>query len=253
MKKINFSLIASAIITSSVYANLNEAKITISSATKSEQSIQDVTSNVEVITGAELKSKNITTLTQALNLVSGVGFTSTGGIGQVSAVKVRGMHQSDLLVLIDGIRYNDITSPNGASFENIMVSNIKQIEVIKGAQSGIWGANASAGVINIITKDSKNGLHGNVNLEIGSYNTKKIGLNTSYKNDKFYINLSQSKLTSDSFSAQAPYGEDISNYEDDAYKNTTTTLKAGTNINETNRIDVVHTVIDAKSNYDTYI
>ena len=43
---------------------------------------------------------------------------------------------------------------NGSAFpQNILITDIKQIEIIKGAQSGIWGADASAGVINIITKD----------------------------------------------------------------------------------------------------
>jgi vitamin B12 transporter len=160
MKKINFSLIASAIITSSVYANLNEAKITISSATKSEQSIQDVTSNVEVITGAELQSKNITTLTQALNLVSGIDYTSNGGIGKVTTINLRGMGNPRVLVLIDGQSMQDPSSTSGAMMEHIMINDIDRIEVIKGAQSGIWGANAAAGVINVITKNYKDGLHG---------------------------------------------------------------------------------------------
>ena len=73
---------------------------------------------------------------------------------------LRGMDSSKTLVLIDGIRLNDTTSINGADFEHFMINDIERIEVIKGAQSSIWGADASAGVVNIITKSAKDGTHG---------------------------------------------------------------------------------------------
>ena len=72
-------------------------------------------------------------------------------MGQQTSVFLRGMDSKRTLVLIDGIRYND-PSGNGANFEHLMINDIERIEVIKGAQSSIWGADASAGVINIITK-----------------------------------------------------------------------------------------------------
>jgi vitamin B12 transporter len=251
MKKINLSLIASAIITSSVYANLNEAKITISSATKSEQSIQDVTSNVEVITGAELQSKHITTVIDALKLAN-ISVNQSGGIGQTSSFFMQGMSAEHTLVLVDGIRYNDPTITNGyALLDNLMVHNIDRIEIIKGAQSGIWGADAAAGVINIITKQANNKQNVLINAEAGSFNTKKLNFKLQGKDERSNVSMGFSKIKSDGFTAITPKGDNIDDYEDDKYENTTIGFKYGFKINDTNKIDFSHTIIDASGDYDT--
>ncbi len=248
-KKISTSLGLSLLIATNIYSADKLDTITVTSATKSSQSIKDVTSSIEVITSEELEERQFTDLTQALNSVAGISFTSNGGLGQTSFVRINGAHYSNVLVLIDGIRYNDIT--NGSAFpQNILITDIKQIEIIKGAQSGIWGADASAGVINIITKDSEDGFHGTINTEYGSYNTKKYGASVSFKEDNYYAKLNAQRVISDGFSAQATRGVDLDSLEDDSYKNTTLSLKTGFNIDDANKIDLSHTIIDSESEYD---
>lgn len=250
MKKIKLSITAALLVAIQLHANDNQETLTVTSATKSEQSIKDVTSNVEVITGAELETKHIATVSDALNLLKGISFTSNGGLGTTTALRVRGFDSKRVLVLIDGIRYNDLTGLSGAPFEHLMATDISKIELIKGAQSGIWGADASAGVINIITRTPKIGVHGELNGEVGSFNTKKYGISASYSEKKIYAQISSQKITSDGFTAQAPKGKNIDAFEDDKYENTTTTLKAGVNINSENKIVLSHTIIDAKGDYD---
>ena len=153
-KKLSISLVASVLLaTTNLFSAQNLETIEVISATKSTQSIKDVTSNVEVITKDEIEEKHFTTVTEALNTLPGISITSNGGLGTSSSVFLRGFTSSRILVLIDGIRYNDVTSSSGAPFEHLMIGDIEQIELIKGAQSGVWGADASAGVINIITKN----------------------------------------------------------------------------------------------------
>ena len=181
-KKISTSLVASLLLaTTNLFSAQSLEPITVTSATKSTQSIKDVTSNIEVITKEEIEEKHFTTVTQALNTLSGVSVVSNGGLGNLSSVFVRGMDSKRVLVLIDGIRYNDVTGTSGAPFEHLMIDDIEQIEVVKGAQSGIWGADASAGVINIITKNNEEGTHTSVNTEFGSFQTKKYGMSVSNK------------------------------------------------------------------------
>jgi vitamin B12 transporter len=165
---------------------------------------------------------------------------------------LRGFDSKRVLVLIDGIRYNDLTGLSGAPFEHLMISDIERIEVVKGAQSGIWGADASAGVINIITKNAKKGLQASANAEYGSFDTRKYGANASYKDDNYYVKASVQKVETNGFSAQAPYGEDLDNYEKDGYKNITSNIQLGFNINETNKIDISHTDINAENEYDGF-
>lgn len=170
-KKIILSILASSIL---VAQSIELEEINVVSATNTEQSLKDVTSNINVITKQDLEEKNFTTVTQALNTVSGINFSSNGGLGQATSVYLRGQSSKKVLVLIDGIRYNDITGLSGAPFENLMIEDIQQIEIVKGAQSGVWGADATAGVINIITSKPKDGVHASMIAEYGSYATKKL-------------------------------------------------------------------------------
>lgn len=246
-KKIILSILASSIL---VAQNIELEPITVTSAANTSQSIEDVTSNINVITAKEIEEKHYTTVTEALKSISGISFTSNGGLGKSTDVYMRGLESKRVLVLIDGIRYNDITGTSGAPFSDLMIGDIQQIEVIKGAQSGIWGADATAGVINIITKGAQNGVHGSANVEYGSFQTKKYGALASYKEERYYLKASAQKLDSDGFTAKAPLGDDIDLYEDDGYTNTTSNIKFGFNLDNSNKIDLSHTLIDSKSEYD---
>jgi vitamin B12 transporter len=258
-KKISTSLVASFLLaTTNLFSAQSLETITVTSATKSTQSIKDVTSNIDVITKEEIEEKHYSSVVEALNTIPGISTTSNGSFGASSSVYLRGNDSKRVLVLIDGIRYNDITGTSGAPFEHLMMDDIEQIEVVKGAQSGIWGADASAGVINIITKTAKTGTHGNAIVEYGSFNTKKYGMNLSEKTDKYYLKGSVYKTDTDGYSSflakkSSPnYGKrgDKLGLEDDGYENVTTNLKAGYNFDDSNKIDIAHTIVDADNNFD---
>ncbi len=241
------------LLTTNIIAEETLEEITVISATKTSQNIEDITSNVDVITSEDIEDRGFTTVVEAVNSLAGISYTRSGGLGQTTSLYVRGMSTNRTLVLIDGVRYNDVTSLNGAApFAHLMIGDIEQIEVVKGAQSGIWGADASAGVINIITKKAQPGVHGSIYAEAGSFKTNKIGGTLSYKNETFYLKASHDHLKTDGFSAYAPYGEDLDNFEDDGYENDTTTLQAGIQINENNKIDITHTIIEAETQSDPY-
>ena len=243
---------ASLLLTQATFADTTLEDITVVSATRTTQNLQNVTSNVDVITAQDIEDRGYTTVTQALNSLPGVTFTQNGGLGTSTSVNLRGMDSRSTLVLIDGVRYNDITGTSGAPFAHLMVEDIAQIEVVKGAQSGIWGADAAAGVINIITKKPENGVHGAAHIEAGSFNTKKYGATLSTKTENYSLKVSHNVVDTDSFTAQAPKGEDINNFEDDGYTNKTTNVQLGLNINESNKVDLAYTYIDADGEYDTY-
>ena len=247
---IKLSLLTTLLLNTNLIADEKLEDITVTSATKTTQKLSEVTSNVNVITAQEIEERHYTTVTEALNSLPGISFRANGGLGTATSLNLRGMESSRVLVLIDGIRYNDITGISGAPFEHLMATDIEHIEVIKGAQSGIWGADASAGVINIITKQAKEGLNFSASQEFGSFATSNSNINASYKNDTFYLKVNHNNLDSQGFTAYAPRGTDIGQYEDDAYNNKTTNLKAGFTITPTNKIDIAHTIIDANGNYD---
>ena len=243
---------ATLLLTQTTFADETLQDITVTSATKTSQSLDTVTSNVDVITEAEIEDRGYTTVTQALNALAGISFTQNGGLGQGTSMSLRGMDTKRTLVLIDGVRYNDLTGLSGAPFAHLMVDDIAQIEVVKGAQSGVWGADASAGVINIITKKAVTGAHGAFHAEKGSFNTDKYGVTLSQKTDKYSVKLAHNVTKTDGFSAQQPKGTDLDTLEDDGYKNTTTTFDLGYALNETNDITLSHTILDAEGQYDPF-
>ncbi len=228
-------------------------KSEVYSASKSLVSTTNVTDNVSIITSEELSQKGISTVTEALNTISGISTTSQGGKGTLSSVFVQGMANKYTLLLVDGIRYNDPSNSSGADFSNLLVGDIERIEVIKGAQSGVWGADAAAGVINIITKSASKGTHGSVGVEIGSYGHKSFNTSLSHKTDTFDAIFSVQRVVENGFSAQAPWRKDIDNYEDDAYRNTTINLKTGYWLNDSNRIEAGYHDINALSSYDGFL
>ena len=232
--------------------NITLEPITVSSLTKGEESIHNLTANIEIISKEQLQEKRIATVAEALQTLPGVNITTSGGLGSVTSVMLRGMGNNRTLVLIDGIRFQDPSSTTGAIFSNLMVEDIERIEIIKGAQSGIWGADASAGVINIITKEAKKGLHADALLELGSFNSKKYGASLSHNNEDLELKLSVNRVTSDSFSVQAPKGDDLDQYEDDPYKNTTLGFKAVYKPTQDAKIKFNLTNIDSLKDYDSY-
>ncbi|AYJ80065.1 hypothetical protein AN286_07780 [Aliarcobacter cryaerophilus ATCC 43158] len=251
MQKINISLVASFLIATNLYSQQTNSldEITISSATKSEEKLKNVTANVDVITAEDIESRKFKTVIEALNSLSGVSISSNGGIGTLSQVYLRGMKSENTLVLIDGIRYNN--PYNGSvDFAHLMINDIERIEVLKGAQSSVWGADASAGVINIITKSAKDGTFGNASAEYGRYDSKISKATISHKNKNFDAKLSATRVDTDGFSAISPKSNEAKKYEDDGYKNTTVDLKLGYNFDDNNRLSASYGIVDAKTKFD---
>jgi len=227
----------------------SELEQVVVTANKTSQTLKQITSNVHIITSEEIESKHYKSITEALNEVAGISFTQNGGLGTTTSVFLRGSDTSRVLVLIDGVRTNDPTNTGGSDFAHIAMANIERIEIIKGAQSGVWGSDAAAGVINIITKDNK---ITEVTTEIGSYGTQKLSLSTGKKINDVTLSLSAQRLETDGFSAQAPAGTDIDLYEDDPYKSTNLTAKIKYDINENSSIALTHNYTDTDTSYDGF-
>ncbi|WP_428026667.1 TonB-dependent receptor plug domain-containing protein [Arcobacter sp.] len=252
-KKITTSFVASFLLATSNLYSQQLSEITVVSATKSEQSIKDVTSDIEVITKEELEERHFSNVSDAIKKLAGVSIVSNGGLGQNDSLYIRGIEAKRILILIDGIRYNEPAGLSGAPLAQLNIENVEQIEVVKGAQSGIWGADASGGVINIITTKAKTGLHGNIAVEAGSYRTKKINSSISTKNDIGYVKLDASRLSTDGISSYEPNGYkwDKLGYENDFYTNNTYNIGSGLYLSDKDELNLSFKKIYAKYAYDS--
>ena len=255
MQKTKLSLLLTLALSTSAFATDAQLQdIIVTTPTKSPTSLQFVTDNVDVITADEIEEKGFEVLSDVLRTRPGIQVNRNGGLGKSTSVYLRGMAPERTLVLVDGIRYNDPTSTSGAQFQNLLLDNVERIEIVKGPQSGVWGADASAGVINIITKKAqKEGLSATFGVEYGSYNTQKFFLNSGYKQKNFDMSFNVDALTTDGFSAKVPEGADVDDFEDDGYSNNTYDLRAGYNITSSDRVEAFFSYIDADNDYDGYI
>jgi outer membrane receptor protein involved in Fe transport len=130
------------------------------------------------ITAEEIRATNSKTVAEALTYVPGVR-VSTGRKNEPN-IQIRGLDQSRALILIDGVPYYE-TNYGKLDLNQIPVDNIAKIEVTKGDASVLYGPNALAGVINIITKKPTEKPAAEAILEVGEYATNKISLSHGMK------------------------------------------------------------------------
>ena len=231
-KKKYFSLAAIAATVSMVQLNavassVVEIEKVVVSASKYEETVEETTEDIEVITSEEIEEKGLKSLKDLINYVNGTALTSNGGIGKSTSVYLRGLKNDKVLILIDGVRYNDPSNTNGASIEHLLLNNIERVEIIKGAQSGIWGADAASGVINIVTKPITKEFEANLFVQKGSFDTNNINFFLSQKNKNFFYQINYSYFDTDGFSAITPYNKNPKDYERDGYINRNLYLKGG--------------------------
>jgi vitamin B12 transporter len=177
-----------------------ETREVVISATKTPIPISQVTSAVEVITGEELERKKIKMVIDGLRLAQGVFATSSGGPGTEATVKMRGAFARHTLVLIDGVIVNSPTT-GAYDFANLTAENIDRIEILRGAQSMLYGSDAVGGVINIYTKKGAGTPTAGAFMEYGSFASLREGVSGSGAKGIFDFSGSLSRWDTSSFSA----------------------------------------------------
>ena len=137
-----------------------------------------LTSSVSVLDSQQIKALNKTTVADLLKTLPGLLVEEQGGPGGLTAVSIRGGESNFTLVLVDGIAVNDPTNSRGGGFDfaNLNPNMVDRIEVVRGAQSAIYGSDALAGVINIITRKPTQGHNQDVYVELGEHDYSEVGL-----------------------------------------------------------------------------
>jgi vitamin B12 transporter len=203
------------------------------SATKTPLPIAQVTSAVEVIRGEELEQKKIKTVVDALRLAQGLAVFSNGGPGTNATVRIRGASSAHTLVMVDGAVMNSPTSGD-FNFANLTAENIDRIEILRGAQSMLYGSDAIGGVINIITKKGTGTPSGSAFLEYGSYATIREGAQAAGAKGPFDFAVSVSRWDTSNFS--------VTNYrrgaaERDGFHNWQASARLGVALPKDGRLD----------------
>jgi len=227
-------------------------------ATRTEAGLKEVGgTSVSVITAADIEARQIQTLAEALRTVPGVQVSSAGGMGAKTSVSIRGADSKNTLLLIDGIEANDPSDPNrGADLANISMDNVERIEVIRGPMSVLYGSNASAGVINVITRSGTGKIKGYAGGEAGTYSTTRgyAGLNGAVGLMGF--SLAASHLETEGYSLANADNNNIphagNTSERDGWRNTSASGKVDLNISATTKISAVLRYTEASMDNDDW-
>ncbi len=219
-------------------------------ATRTAQPLADVLAQATVITRDEIDAAGLVSLTDLLQRRTGVEIRATGGPGQPSGVFIRGANATHTVVLVDGLRLGSSTS-GSAAFENIPLDLIERIEVVKGPRSGLYGADAIGGVIQIFTRKGR-GTNGSVTLGAGNIGARQANAQLSVAGDATQFTLVAGTQKIDSPSATNPLaGPFTFNPDRDPYENTSVKIGITHQFNKTDRVALDIWQSQGKTDFDS--
>ena len=203
-----------------------ELEEVVVTATKVPTSEREIGSSVTVITEEEIKAKGYTAVKEVLKGSLGLDVVSAGGPGAQTSVFLRGANGYHTLVLIDGMEAGDSSGTQRLfDFANLTVENIERIEIVRGPQSVLYGADAMGGVINIITKRWVKDPTLYVGAEGGSFSTARQFVGVGAANDWVDFSFAFSHIRTEGFST---IDEDLPGVEeDDPWENFTVSSRLG--------------------------
>jgi vitamin B12 transporter len=160
-------------------------EVIIVSASATPLEAPKVGSAVTLVTADDLEVQGIQYAADALRHVPGVAVNRAGSFGALTQVRVRGAEGNHTLVLIDGVEVAGAASGE-FDFSSLLAGGIERIEVLRGPQSGIYGANAMAGVVSVMTARGAGAGHVEVSAEAGSFGTTQVGLTARGGTEEVY-------------------------------------------------------------------
>lgn len=138
-------------------------------ASGSSLAIDSTGQSINVLTLADIQQAQGVDLTRALERVPGLSWTRNGGPGSFTGVRLRGADSEQVLVLVDGVRVEDVSAPSGGfDFGTLAPGEIGRIEVLRGSNSVPWGSAALGGVVALTTRAIDGA---EVQVEYGNHDT----------------------------------------------------------------------------------
>jgi vitamin B12 transporter len=201
-------------------------------------------STVTIIERDTIERRQARYVTDLLRQVPGFAVSQSGVPGAQTQVRVRGAEANHVLVLIDGARANDPATGDEFRWEFLTTSNIERIEIVRGPQSAIWGSDALAGVINIITRSGAGATSVDAYVETGTHATLNNGLNGNFGGGNWDVGISVERVATD--------GGNISRTgsEDDPSRVTTAALNTAWQATDALAFRLAARSVDARSQYD---
>ncbi len=166
-------------------------------ATRTATSIERLPGRNESIDRADVETKNMTTLPEAL----GAQAVQTGGIGQQASLFLRGANSKHALALLDGVRLNDASNPTGQyDFGQDTLGGLQRVEVLRGPASSLYGSDAIGGVVNMIPRrGGERPFAPFAELSVGAFETRRVLLGAAGTGGGVEYGISAESLQTDGY------------------------------------------------------
>lgn len=189
-------------------------RITVTAA-RQPQPLGESLVAVEVIDRAAITRSQARDVLELLRSHTGIDLARTGGPGQTTSVFMRGSNSNHVLVLIDGVRV--ASSTTGAyTFEQLPLTHIERIEIVRGPRAALYGSDAIGGVIHVQTRS---GVGTHALLSYGSDRDGEVAVGHGIGDDQSSLYLSASRRDRRGFSAQNEAGFSF-DPDDDGFEST---------------------------------
>ena len=171
-------------------------------ANRAPEPLSKVGNSVTVLDQQAIQDTQKIDVSDLLATTSGITFSRNGGPGTSTNVYIRGADSDHTFVLLDGVVLNDPSLIGGNfDFGNLLVGDISRIEILRGAQSTLYGSQAIGGVINIVTTEPHPGFGADVQAEGGSLGTALLKAGIGDKSDNWSFRLGATHYATDSVPA----------------------------------------------------
>jgi len=228
---LKYGAAALAILPAMAFAQEADKDIVVT-ASGFEQPRVETGQAITVIDEDRLQELQTVSITDALETVPGVAIAKRGPVGSQTGVFLRGGNGSQTLVLVDGVRINDPSSPNAAfDFGALLAGNIGRVEVLRGPNSVIWGSQAIGGVINVQSVAPTKALVARVGTEYGYADSVRANANLSGTSGILEGSVGGAYYRSDGISALS------GGTEEDGYENASANGRLKVNLTDTFALD----------------
>lgn len=247
-----YSFLLALLFTSLLYAQEDTLKVSLDdiliTATKYPTEAESISSSYSIIGKKQIEQTNAPTVLQLLRDVEGISIAQQGSIGTLNSLFMRGANANHTLVLVDGVEVNDPSSPRNAfDLSHLQTDNVERIEIVRGAQSTLYGSDALAGIINIFTQQGSEVNKLKLRTEGGSNSYYKGSGYFTGNYDVFDYSVNFSRLSTQGISAA---NEKYGNTEADGYTNNSFSSSLGTQILNNLKLNLNYRYIDASTDLD---
>jgi vitamin B12 transporter len=195
----------------------------------------------------DIRARGVSNLADVLRFEPAISVSNSGGPGKSTSLRIRGENGFRTKVLMDGIDITDTSSPQAAPiFEHIASAGVERVEVLRGPQGLMYGADAG-GIVTITTRRPAPGFSGSLGGEFGRYDTRQVAGHLAGGSEALDFSLAGTRFETDGFNTRS---SDTTLRDTDGYDNTTVHASAGWNISETLRAELVGHSVQGENEFD---